>query len=88
MVLKNGLSFYTENRKSDFLMLGQGDTLGINGRFDAPENKIQTFVWVCIKMVITVTCLSTEKKPLSLKQIRKMSTFHCNFVSEAYLINL
>ena len=31
-------------------------------------------------MVITVICLLTEKESLSLKPIKKMSTFQLNFV--------
>ena len=36
----NSSSSHTDNLKNDFLILGEGDTFGINGRFGAPENKI------------------------------------------------
>ena len=38
-VLDNTSSSHTDNIKNDFLVLGEGDTLGINGNFGAPEKK-------------------------------------------------
>ena len=35
----NSSSFHTENLKNDFLVLGEGDTFGINGSFGAPVKK-------------------------------------------------
>ena len=35
----NSSSSHTVNLKNDFLILGEGDTLGINGSFGAPEKK-------------------------------------------------
>ena len=32
-------SSHTDNRKNDFLMLGEGAAFGINGSFCAPEKK-------------------------------------------------
>ena len=33
----NGSSSHTDNIKNDFLILGEGDTFGINERFGAPD---------------------------------------------------
>ena len=38
-VVGNSLSSHTVNLKNDFLVLDEGDTLGINGNFGAPEKK-------------------------------------------------
>ena len=35
----NRSSSHTDNHKNNFLVLGQGDTFGINGSFCAPEKK-------------------------------------------------
>ena len=35
----NSSSSHSDNRGNNFLVLGEGDTFGINGRFGAPENK-------------------------------------------------
>ena len=35
----NSLSSYTDNRKNDFIVLGEGDTFDIGGSFGAPERK-------------------------------------------------
>ena len=60
-VVDNSSSSHTENLKKDFLILGVGDTFGINGSFDTPKKLMlvlvserQSFVWVCIIMVIIV----------------------------------
>ena len=37
--VENSSSSHTENSTKNFLILGQGDTFGINGRFGAPETK-------------------------------------------------
>ena len=31
---------YNDNRKNDLLVLGEGDTFGINGSLGAPEKKL------------------------------------------------
>ena len=36
----NSSASHTDNLKNDFLILGKGDTFGINGSFGAPESKI------------------------------------------------
>ena len=38
--VNNSSSSHTGNLKSDFLILGEGPTFGINGRFGASEKKI------------------------------------------------
>ena len=50
----NSSSSHTDNLKNDFLILGEGDTFGINSSFGAPENKF------CINFTKTKTklCLS------------------------------
>ena len=35
----NSSSSHADNLQNNFLMLGEGDTLGINGSFGAPEKK-------------------------------------------------
>ena len=86
----NSSSSDTDNGKNNFLVLGDGDTFGIDGRFGAPEKTFsinnlvvkqrQNFAWVYIIMGIIVICLLTEKKSLSLKLIMEMSTFQLDFV--------
>ena len=54
----------TDNRKSNFLVLGKGPTQGINDSTGSAEKKlvltlvkqIQKFAYVYIIMVVTVTC--------------------------------
>ena len=36
----NSSSSHVENRKNNFLILGEDPTYGINGSFDAPEKKV------------------------------------------------
>ena len=53
---------HTDNHKNSFLILGEGDTFGINGSFGAPEKSLvkisvkqtQNFARVYITMVIIV----------------------------------
>ena len=47
----NNSSCHTESLKNDFLILGEGDTFGINGSFGAPE---KSFAQACIIIVIIV----------------------------------
>ena len=55
----------TDNRKSNFLVLGEGPTQGINDSAGSAEKKlvltlvkqIQKFAYVYIIMVMTVTCM-------------------------------
>ena len=39
MVLYNSSSSHADNRKNNFLILGQGATFWINGKFGSPEKK-------------------------------------------------
>ena len=56
---------HTDNLKYDFLILGEGDTFGINGSFGAAGKKKllilvkkrQNFVWVCIIIVVILVYL-------------------------------
>ena len=36
----NSSSSHSDNRKNNFLVLGEGPTFGINGSFDSPEKKV------------------------------------------------
>ena len=47
-------SSHTDNLKNDFLMLGEGDTFGINGSFGAPEKKL----YINFSKAKTKFCLS------------------------------
>ena len=81
----NCSSSHADNCKNNFLVLGEGNTFGINETFGALEKKfsikIQNFASsVYITMVTILTCLSMEKKSLSLKPIMKLLTFQLNFV--------
>ena len=64
----NSLSSHPDNRKNNILVLGGGDTFGINGSFGAPISLVltlltwrQNFAWIYIAMVIKVICLLIEK---------------------------
>ena len=58
----NSSPSHTDNLKNGFLILGEGSTFGINGRFGASEQKSililvkqrQNFVWACIIIVTIV----------------------------------
>ena len=49
--------------------------------------KTQNFAWVCIIILIIVTCLLMENKSLNLKLTKKMLTFQLKFVSEVCLMD-
>ena len=84
----NSLTSYINNYKNDYLVLGERDTLGINGSFGAPEKKFN----INFSKAKTKFCLSLDyngddsylfvnrKKSIILKQIIKMSTFQTSFV--------
>ena len=51
----NSSASHNDNRKNNFLVLGDGPTNDINGSGDAAEQKFSiNFTWVCIIMVIMV----------------------------------
>ena len=85
IIFGNSSSSHADNCKNNFLILGEGDTFGINGSFGAPEKKLvlillkqtQTFASVYIIMPIIDICLLMEKKSLLL-------TFQIKFVSEVF----
>ena len=64
----NSSSSYSDNSKNNFLILGEGQTFGINGSFGWPEKnlllilliKTQHFPWVYISRLIIVICLLIE----------------------------
>ena len=92
----NSSSSHADDCKNNFLMLGESSTFGINGNFGSPEKKFSTnfskantnFAWVCFIMLVIVTCLLIEKKPLSLKSTMKVSTFQLSFILEVYVMDL
>ena len=61
----NSSSSHTVNQTNDFLVLGERSTYGICGSFGAPLKSLvlilvkqkQSFVWVCIIMMIIVIYL-------------------------------
>ena len=70
---------HTDNLRNHFIILGEGDTVGINGGFDAPETKyIINFSKVKIEFCISLhydgdnSCLLMEKKYISLRLVIKM----------------
>ena len=83
----NSSSSHTDNRKNNFLVLGEGPTDDINSSIGEAKKKFninfsnakKNFASVCIAMVIIVICLLTEKKSIRLKQIIKMLTFCLKF---------
>ena len=89
-------SSHADNRKNNFLVLGEGSTFGINRRFRSPEKKLSInfsktnaiFCLSCVIMLIIVICLLMENKYLNLKPTIKMSTFELNFVWEVFLMDL
>ena len=77
-------------------MQGERDSFGFNGDFGAPEKKNS----IISNKENTKLCLSlhynyennyfllTEKKSISLKQMKKLSALQLHFVQNAYLITL
>ena len=61
----NSSSSQTDSLKHDFVISGEGDNFKINGSLGAPEKNVmlilvkqrQSFVWICIIMLIIVTYL-------------------------------
>ena len=84
----NNSSSRIDNRKNDFLALGEGPTSGINRIFGPPGKglvfilvkQIQNFASVYITFIIIVTSLLMEKKSLSLMLIIKILVFQLSFV--------
>ena len=82
--IDNSSSSHTDNLRNGFLILGEGDTFGINGSLGAPEKKF------CINFskVKTKFCLSLHDNGdnshlfvnVSLKLVIKMLTFQIIFV--------
>ena len=93
----NSSLFHSDNRKNNFLILGEGAAYAISESFGSPEKKLiilillkqtQNFVWVFIIMLIIVIFLLMEKRHFNLKLARKMLTFLLNFVSEVHVMDL
>ena len=78
----NSSSYHPDNRKNNFLVLGEGLAYVINRTLVSPGKmfvlilvkQTQNSAWFCIIMVIIVIGLLMEKKSLSLKLIIKMLT--------------
>ena len=92
----NSSSSHSDNPKNSFLILSKGASFGINGTFGSPEKRLGIN---CTK-TNTKFCLSLHynadnfylfvngKEIVNLKLTIKMLTFHHNFVSEVYLMDL
>ena len=84
----NSSSSHTDNLKNDFLVLGEGPTDNINGSIGAAQKKFS----IHFSKAKTKFCLSFHnnghnsylfvkgKKPISLKQMTKMSAFHLSLI--------
>ena len=89
----NSSSFHTDNRKTDFLILGEGPTFGINESFGASEKKIYiNFSKAKKKFYLSLhynadnSYLFVNRKKLRL--VLKTITIHLGFFLKAYLMNL
>ena len=82
----NTSSSQADNRKNNFLILGEVPTYGINVSFGSPEKKFNInftktntkFCSVYIIILVIVICLLMEKKSLNSKLTTKMLTFQLN----------
>ena len=89
-------SSHTDNRKNIFLVLDQGATDNIDGSIGVAEKNFSINFRKGKKKKCLIVhyngdnsyLLVNRKKSISLKQVKKMSTFHRNFDQEAYIINL
>ena len=91
----NSSSSHTDNLKNNLIILGKGDTSGLNGSFGAPEEKLSTtFSKANTKFCLSLHCnadnsfLLMEKKSLNLKPTIKLLTFQLDFVKELYPMDL
>ena len=92
----NSLSSHGNNRKNNFLVLGEGLVYHINESFGSPEKNFT----IIFSKANTKCCLSLhyhgdnsyfllmKKKSLSLKPTLKMLIFQFNFLYEEYLMDL
>ena len=87
----NCSSSHAENRENNFLVLGEGPTLRINGRFGSSEKRFRidfsnAYADFCLNLHYNAKnsffFFLVEKKSLSLKPKIKMLTFQHNFVLE------
>ena len=82
----NTSSSQADNRKNNFLILGEVPTYGINVSFGSPEKKFNInftktntkFCSVYIIILVIVICLLMEKKSLNSKLTTKMLIFQLN----------
>ena len=90
----NSSSSHADNGKNNFLVLDKWDTFGINGSFGVLERKFSInfrktkFCFSLHYNGITVICLLTKNKSLSLKLIMETSTLPLYFTKELYIIDL
>ena len=84
----NSTLSHSDNRKNHFLILGEGNTFGINGSFGAPEKRSG----INFRKANTKSCLSlhynADSSSISLTPTIKVFIFQLNFVSKVYLIDL
>ena len=89
-------SCHPDNRKNNFLILGEGPTYGINRSFESPEKKFNiNFTKANIKFCLSLHynvdnsyLVVNGKEIFKLKAANKMLTFELNFVLEVYLMDL
>ena len=97
----NSPSSHADNLINNFLILGEGDSFGINGSFDAPEKKLSinfskanTKFWLSLHCNADNSYLFVNRKEifkaniLSLKPTIKILTFQHNFVWKEFLMDL
>ena len=92
----NSSSYYSDNCKNNFLILGEGPTFGLNGRFGSTEKPFR----INFTKANTQFCLSLHynhdnnylfvngKKYLNIKLGIKISVFQLNFAWGVFLIDL
>ena len=89
----NSLPSHSDNHKNNFLVLSEGPTFGISGRFSSPEKEFsinfsKENTKFCLSLHYNGYFLLMEKKSLNLKPTIKVLTFQINFVLEVYLMDL
>ena len=92
----NSSSSHSDNRKYNFIILGEGDTFDFNGSFGAPEKRFSiNFSKANSKFCLSLHynadnsyLLVMETNLLSLKSAIKMLTFQHNFLWEVLVMDL
>ena len=81
----NSSSCYSDNRKNNFLILGEGPTFGINGSFGSPEKKF----YINLSKASTNFCLSLHyNHNINYFFVNGKEIFELSFASEVFLMDL